>query len=806
VPNIHRRGPLLALLLVLTLIGVPSSGLHAQSAPTFNYGEALQKSLWFYEAQQAGPKPSTNRVTWRGDAALTDGADIGRDLTGGWFDAGDHVKFGFPMAAATTMLAWGGVEYRDAYQSSGQLQFLLNNLRFVDDYLIKAHTASNELVGQVGTGGTDHAFWGPPEVLNAKGLSRPTFKITLSCPGPDLAGETAAAMAASSMVFRATDAAYADTLLTHARQLFAFTEATVDFNDASGKQRAYSNCITDAAGFYNSTSGSYWDEVAWAAVWLFRATNDATFLTKARQYYALMGKENQSSTPVFTWTQGWNDKAFGTYVLMSKLTGEAQFQADAQRWLDFWSIGGGRRSPGGVIAVDVWGTMRYAANTAFLALVYADFLTPSNALYARYHDFALRQINYILGANPRNSSYVVGFGSNPPLNVHHRAAHGSWTNNISTPTDNRHVLYGALVGGPTDDVSYNPADRGDFQKNEVATDYNAGFTGALARLYREFGGTPLANFPPRETPDDAEMFVEASINASGTNFTEIKAIVTNKSAWPARELKNGLVRYFFSLEPGVSVTQITLSSAFNQCSAPSGPVLWNAATATYYVQVSCAGQDIFPGGQSESRREMQFRMTSASAWDPTNDWSFSGLPPNPGATPVRTSRIAVYDNGTKVWGDEPPTGGTVVPTSTPTPVVATSTPTRTPTAVVGATSTPTATASASASCAVTYALVNQFNNTPTSGGFQVNLTITNTGSTTINGWTLTFAFPNGQTITSLWNAAVSQSGANVTISSNQSWNATITPGGAMNSVGFNGSWSGTNGVPTSFSVNGVVCK
>src|SRR5436305_2615534 len=93
---------------------------------------------------------------------------------------------------------------------------------------------------------------------------------------------------------------------------------------------------------------------------------------------------------------------------------------------------------------------------------------------------------------------------------------------------------------------------------------------------------------------------------------------------------------------------------------------------------------------------------------------------------------------------------------------------------------------AAAGCSVTYAVVNQWNNNPTSGGFQTNLTITNTGTATVNGWALTFAFPNGQTISGLWNAAFTQSGANVTISSNQSWNASIAPGASMNSVGFNG--------------------
>jgi hypothetical protein len=108
------------------------------AAPAFGYGEALQKSLLFHEAQVARRKPAWNRVSWRGDSPPRDGADVGLDLTGGWFDAGDHVKFGLPMAFTTTMLAWGAVENRQAYADSGRL----NNLRVPNDYFVRALTAA----------------------------------------------------------------------------------------------------------------------------------------------------------------------------------------------------------------------------------------------------------------------------------------------------------------------------------------------------------------------------------------------------------------------------------------------------------------------------------------------------------------------------------------------------------------------------------------------------------------------------------------------------------------------------------------
>src|SRR5262245_16881489 len=84
----------------------------ASAAANPNYAEALQKSFLFYEAQMSGNLPSWNRVKWRGPSTVNDGKAQGVDLSGGYYDAGDHIKFGFPMAAAITTLAWGGVDYR----------------------------------------------------------------------------------------------------------------------------------------------------------------------------------------------------------------------------------------------------------------------------------------------------------------------------------------------------------------------------------------------------------------------------------------------------------------------------------------------------------------------------------------------------------------------------------------------------------------------------------------------------------------------------------------------------------------------
>ena len=651
-----------ALSIVAAALALLGAGGTARAQP-FNYAEALQKSEFFYEAQRSGVLPATKRITWRGDSGLKDGADVGKDLTGGWYDAGDNVKFGFPMAGATTMLAWGLVEYRQGYVAAGQLDFALANLRWATDYFIKAHTAPNELYGQIGQGGLDHAWWGPAEVMQ---MARPAAKISASCPGSDLAGETAAALAAASMAFRPTDPTYADLLVQHARQLYSFADTF---------RGVYSQCITDAAGFYQSFSG-FNDELVWGAIWLFRATGDQSFLAKAQAGYANLSNQQQTTIKSYKWTHAWDDKSYGSYVLLAKLTNVQQYHDDAQRWLNWWTVGGTalgadgthvNYSPGGEAVLDQWGSLRYAANTAFIALVYSDAITDP-VLKARYHDFAVRQINYALGDNPRHSSFMVGFGTNPPRNVHHRTAHGSWTDDLNSPALSRHILYGALVGGPKSADDQYADLRSDFQMNEVATDYNAGFTSALARLVMEFGGTPLANFPPVETPDDAEIYSEAAINASGTNFTEIRLFVNNKTAWPARVTDKLTLKYFFTVEPGVTPQMLTLSMNFNQCAAPTG--ITQFAANVFAVNLSCVGVLIYPGGQPVWRKEIQFRITSSGAWDPTNDWSFAGVAPTPGATPVRVNHITVYDNGKLVWGQEP-SGGDTQPPTAPTNLVVT---------------------------------------------------------------------------------------------------------------------------------------
>ncbi|MFI1197117.1 cellulose binding domain-containing protein [Micromonospora sp. NPDC020750] len=105
---------------------------------------------------------------------------------------------------------------------------------------------------------------------------------------------------------------------------------------------------------------------------------------------------------------------------------------------------------------------------------------------------------------------------------------------------------------------------------------------------------------------------------------------------------------------------------------------------------------------------------------------------------------------------------------------------------------------AASGCRVDYQVTNQW-----SGGFGANVTVTNLGDP-LTGWTLTWSFTAGQTVTQAWNATVAQSGARVT-ATNVGYNGNLPTGGGT-TFGFNGTWNAaSNPAPASFAVNGVTC-
>ena len=119
-------------------------------------------------------------------------------------------------------------------------------------------------------------------------------------------------------------------------------------------------------------------------------------------------------------------------------------------------------------------------------------------------------------------------------------------NDLDIPDENRHILYGALVGGPNEDGSYED-DRGNYINNEVATDYNAGFTAILCKMLDEYGGKSDPSFPQKEEHDGPEFYVEVLSKGADASGITLSFKITNHSAWPARVQDNLSFRYFMDM-------------------------------------------------------------------------------------------------------------------------------------------------------------------------------------------------------------------------------------------------------------------
>jgi len=136
---------------------------------------------------------------------------------GGYYDAGDNVKFNFPMAYSTTMLAWSVIEFGKFM--GADLKHALDAIRWGSDYFLKATSIPGIVFAQVGDPYADHSCWQRPEDMDTP---RTAYAVSRDHPASELSAEIAAALAASSIVFRKYHLAYASRLLRRAIMVYIY--------------------------------------------------------------------------------------------------------------------------------------------------------------------------------------------------------------------------------------------------------------------------------------------------------------------------------------------------------------------------------------------------------------------------------------------------------------------------------------------------------------------------------------------------------------------------------------------------------
>ena len=681
-----------------------------------NFAKLLQYSLYFYDANMCGTDVSENNLLpWRGDCHAYDAAvplqpmtdeEIGTnlsasfiskykdildpdgdgcvDVSGGFHDAGDHVKFGLPEAYAASVVSWGYYEFREAYEATGQDKHAETICRYFCDYFMRStfRDKSGNVIAfcyQVGDGSIDHSYWQAPEI---DAMARPAYFATADLPTTDDVSEAAAALAINYYNFKDSDPTYAKKCLDYAKALF-------DFADKHDK--AVGDGADGPKSFY--TSSKWEDDFCFAGAWLYLITEDHAYLDKFLKYvdyYAPPGY-------VLCWNDMWN----GVSLLLGRIQdiypevceecrvaiGRGQYEV-----LDFWEMSAkavnacmvgeqGTITDGGYFWLNKWGSARYNTAAQFTALVYdkyqngKDLYKPEHKDYT-FSEWALGQMEYILGDNPINRCYVVGYAENSAKFPHHRAASG--LTKCEDTAEHKHVLWGALVGGPGKGDEHIDTTE-DWVYNEVTIDYNAAFVGAAAGLYLKYGDDsmkPTENFPPEEKQSDAEIFsgngfwvsgyCSEAPESTGAGTTKLTMFVNTDSLEVHTDIS---VRYYFSIKefesntgiPGSFVLQVPYDQVQTEVSGKKAVVSEpkQYKDDIYYIEVSWPEYAI---ANSNKKVQLIFGMFYGDKWDPDNDWSHKGLKVLgdeydniTGGVELaeRCPNICVYADGKLVGGTEP---------------------------------------------------------------------------------------------------------------------------------------------------------
>ncbi|WDZ84543.1 glycoside hydrolase family 9 protein [Micromonospora cathayae] len=672
-----------------------------------------QRSGTPIEAQYVGnayarPAGHLNVAPNRGDNNVPCRVSCGytMDVRGGWYDAGDHGKYG----VNTGIAAWQLInQYERTLHVAGADRAALADGTLaipergngVPDILDEARWGVEFLMKmQIPTGRTDAGMvrhkvsdenWTalptrPEQDAQPRVLAAPSTAATLNL---------AATAAQAARVWKTIDPTFADRALTAATRAYTAAKANptryADPNDTNG------------SGTYADNNVS--DEFYWAAAELYATTGASNYRTDVTGSPHFRG--TGFATHGFEW---WWTAGLGDVTLAMVPNGLASSDVSATRnaiasYADQLLTQANRQ--GYPVATHsqplfVWGSNGIVANAGnVLALAY-DFTGQQ-----KYRAGVYQTLDYLFGRNPYNQSYVAGYGERATRNVHHRF----WANQVdaSLPT----APAGSLAGGPNHE------------------------------LQDPYAQAQLAGCRPQKCYID---HIEAySVNEVTINWNSALAWLAN---WAAEKAGDG--------PPATPDTTAP--------STPGTPTASNV-TSTGVTLTWPASTDAESGVTGYEVRRISGGTATVVASPGTASATLTGL------SPATTYTFAVVaKNGAGLVSAQSPSVQVTTASGNP---------------------------PGNAGCTVVYA-ANSWSN-----GFTANVTVTNTGSAAWTGWTVGFAFANGQTVGQAWSGIATQSGSQVTVR-NESYNGAVAAGASV-SFGFNGTHSGTNTNPTVFTVNGTTC-
>jgi len=475
--------------------------------------EQYRKALWmttrFYGAQRSGIGPNWLLMDHTYKTSFTKDADGTRNLEGGWFDCGDHVLFGQTFFYSTYLLAkaydafpkgfhdlYNGKDYSDYAESKdwsidggkpNRVPDLLEELKYATDWIIKATPDGNTFYYEKGNGDVDHKHWvtsGYMSTLpiNDGGEQEGSRAIAKNPDDGPMASFAAATLAIMSKIYREYNVAYADTCLNHAKNAYAYAKAHK------------SNAAGAANGGYYGPGKAPANTFNIAAAEMLITTKDNTYKNDISL--------NKDNVPVHGWAFDYqNPHDIVPYAVAMAVPENKNDFLDAMKskFITNFTSKVNDEKVATTGNAD-WGALRYPANHAFLAALYQNAKGTEE-----YDQFIYNQVDYILGKNNSNQSFIVGFCegcAKQATKPHHRNVYlndedlnSQGMSNLTIPERNKY--FGYMVGGAFNSSDYKD-DINTYRYTEGGLDYNAGLVGALAYIVSKVD--PAPDIPPEPDP------------------------------------------------------------------------------------------------------------------------------------------------------------------------------------------------------------------------------------------------------------------------------------------------------------------
>ena len=480
-----------AVMAVSSVAGVVPSAMADSDLGLDNYAKLLQYSLYFYDANYCGiGAGEKSHIAWRDDCHTENIAN------GGFHDAGDGIICGLTEGFTASTLGWLYYEYKDEFQKTGtyaHLKDITNEFAqfFKNCTTLDADGNVTNFIYEIGDDGIDHGKWRAPELMPQRG-SNEYYSTTNGA--SNVAAQYAAALAQNYINFGNEED------LNYAKALYAFA---AKYRTITYEQSTY-------------TDKSVEDDIAWAAGWLYLATNEQPYLD---------ANSKDTST-----TNDWvNDYYYGGVWLGAAII-NAEITGNWDKPVNYiQSVVNSNQNK--FYVMNSWGSARHNTLMQTCAMIATKHKEDSGADFS---EWCKGQMDMILGKNNANVCLVVGYNDVSATSPHHRAASGlyvgdgweewgSWNGDYaSVPTS--HTLYGALCGGPTseDFSTFRKLDAKDATSNEVALDYQVGLVGAAVGLYNAYGTGSVVD----TIGDDVTVYPEEIAVANGQSTTETTTTTT----------------------------------------------------------------------------------------------------------------------------------------------------------------------------------------------------------------------------------------------------------------------------------------